>query len=280
MRASPVDVKRSAAEGNNHSYYLTEGVYETNYAFSIRGYQQAQKEAAQGDSLAVMSLGNLANFLEPYANERQSRVYLVMPRNISELNRQAEKEHCMDFVHAYDLTVGAMQAALQQVRDTDVGWFDSPLAARQAIEAELRRLLPPPTSSRSSRPGAARRSAPPAGTGGALRQWPLRFLPRAWSWRKALQIAHQGVRAACCRALRRQARDPHPSQKILMAPCRASIPPPFPMAQGIVPRRPARHASAHHEPAFGRWRGKRHEQTPLTPLTPCEAPSSPRHCCR
>ena len=41
-------------------------------------------------------------------------------------------------------------------------------------------------------------------------------------------------------------------------------------ARRLVPRRPPRHASAHYG-SHPRDQRKRHEKTPLTPLTPCEA---------
>jgi hypothetical protein len=97
--------------------------------------------------------------------------------------------------------------------------------------------------------------------------------PRPWTWRTVLKIAHQVVRTACSCALRKPSRDPHPSPKNFSWPPAAFHLPPVPDApRRLVPRRRERHASAHYE-SPSRWsvQRKRHEKTPLTPLTPCEA---------
>jgi hypothetical protein len=63
--------------------------------------------------------------------------------------------------------------------------------------------------------------------------------------------------------------DLHPSlEKTRMALYRVLPFIPFPTSPGIVPRRPVRHASAHHRPVSReRARRKPHDITPLTPLT-------------
>jgi hypothetical protein len=73
----------------------------------------------------------------------------------------------------------------------------------------------------------------------------------------------------CSHAQRRASADPHPSRKTRMAPCRISIPLPFPTSHtgSCFVVRPAM-----RRPGFGRWeQRKRHEKTPLTPLTLREA---------
>src|SRR5687767_12233552 len=88
-----------------------------------------------------------------------------------------------------------------------------------------------------------------------------------------LGIAHQGCGRLCSSALPKGFREPHvaPSQKIRMAPCRASIPLPFPMPHAgscLVDRRAMPPLTTDQPP---RTQRKRHEKTLLTLLTLCEA---------
>jgi len=130
-------VTRRANEGNNTSIYVAKGVYETNYTFDQAGYIAAKK-----DPDIAHAIGNAANWLARWKNASQPRVYFVMPSTIAEMNRQAEAEHCNDFILAYQLTLGALEVALNQVAATPFGPFASAQLARAAVIDQLRNTLP------------------------------------------------------------------------------------------------------------------------------------------
>jgi hypothetical protein len=125
-------VTRRANEGTSTSVYVSKGIYETNYTFDQQGYKEAK-----GDEMMQASLSNLANWLAPWKRADQPRVYFVMPERIADLNKQAEAEHCNDFVLAYDLTLHALQTALDQVAIAAQVTCDS---AQHAIDERVTRL--------------------------------------------------------------------------------------------------------------------------------------------
>lgn len=126
---------RHAAEGSNRSIYLAKGVYETNYTYDIKSAQSMKKQAGM-EQIA----GNPANFLRAW-EAKEPRVYLVMPDSVAELNRQAETEHCNDFILAYQLTLGALETALNQAALAIIPAAQSAEAARAARVSKLQEHL-------------------------------------------------------------------------------------------------------------------------------------------
>jgi len=125
-------VTRRANEGNNTSVYLGKGVYETNYTFDREEYAKAKKD----QDFPVSSLGNMANWLTRWENESQPRVYFVMPDEIAEMNRLAETEHCDDMILAYQLTLRALERAVDDVAHAPVP------GGQDALISKLRDVLP------------------------------------------------------------------------------------------------------------------------------------------
>jgi hypothetical protein len=83
-----VAVTRPAAEGTNQSCYLAPGHYPTGLMFS-------------GQFITMYAAGG-----------SNKEVIGEVSQNVSNLSMQAETEHCNDIVHAYDITLGAVQQAL------------------------------------------------------------------------------------------------------------------------------------------------------------------------
>ena len=129
-------VTRRANEGNNTSIYVQEGVYETNYTFNEAEYWKAKEDPGMAKYIS-----NAANWLARWQNASQPRVYFVMPSEIATLNQQAEAEHCSDFILAYELSLGALQVALDKVATT-LGPLPSVQLARAAVIDRLRDALP------------------------------------------------------------------------------------------------------------------------------------------
>ena len=125
---APLMVTRHANEGNNRSIYLAEGVYETNSTINLKLYKQ--------------SGGRIGSWFEPCDKPTQPRVYLVMPHDIADLNRQAETEHCADFLRAYELTLGALEDALAQAAAAPLPSSASADLARTARLNQLQHFLP------------------------------------------------------------------------------------------------------------------------------------------
>ena len=128
-------VTRHANEGTNTSLYVKKGVHETNFTFNVEKYKAAKSDPENGPVKP-------GNWLEPWQNARQPRVYVVMPEPIAEINRKLEIEHCDDFVTAYDLTLGALEAALAHVAATVSPIYASAQLARDARLHLLHAALP------------------------------------------------------------------------------------------------------------------------------------------
>lgn len=126
-----LSVTRRAKEGNNTSIYLSEGLYETNYTLDNDAYKAAEKDPNT----------SVASWLVPW-KASQPRVYFVMPTTIAEMNRQAEGEHCSDFLRAYHLTIHALERALDKIADAPSLPFASAQGARAARIDQLRNALP------------------------------------------------------------------------------------------------------------------------------------------
>jgi hypothetical protein len=129
---------RPANPGTNTAVYLKAGVYETNWTFDERGHMQGVKEALQDG----MPRG-LVNYCSPWQNATQKRVYLVMPNELEDLNAWAEREHCSDFIYAYNITLGAVDTVFQRLdgKTSDEHW--SRLDAERAMERQVQSLLHP-----------------------------------------------------------------------------------------------------------------------------------------
>ncbi len=130
-------VTRRGSQGTNKSIYISKGVYETNYTFDMKDYTAAKK-----DPLMANALQNMANWLSPWKKATQPRVYFVMPDSVADLNRQAEAEHCADFILAYQLSIHAVETALDQVALMPTVTAASALAARTARVQLLQNALP------------------------------------------------------------------------------------------------------------------------------------------
>jgi hypothetical protein len=127
-----------ANPGTNTAVYLKAGVYETNWTFDERGHREGVKEAL----VDGMPRG-LINYCTPWQNAAQKRVYLVMPKELEDSNAWAEREHCTDFIHAYNITLGAVDAVFIRLNGkiSDEHW--SRLDAEHAMERFVASLLPP-----------------------------------------------------------------------------------------------------------------------------------------
>lgn len=125
-----------ANPGTNTAVYLKAGVYETNWTFDVRGHMQGVKEAL----VDGMPRGAM-NYCMPWENAAQNRVFLIMPKELEDLNSGAEREHCSDFIYAYNITLGAVDKVFQQLngKTSDEHW--SRLDAERAMEKQVASLL-------------------------------------------------------------------------------------------------------------------------------------------
>lgn len=130
-----------ASPGTNTAVFLTRGVYETNFTFDAEGF------AAQRD------VKNPANHLERWTNPEQNRVYFVMPEELSPLNESAEREHCLDFIHAYELTLQAVDSAFQALNRTTMEGYLSMQEAREAMIKRVGESLAPALRAIACDPG-------------------------------------------------------------------------------------------------------------------------------
>jgi hypothetical protein len=114
-----------ANPGTNTAVYLTSGIYETNYTIDEGGYA------------ADRITGNPANYLSPWKDPKQKRVYFVMPEELAPINASAEREHCQDFVLAYQLTLKAVDDVFQSLSTVTM---DGYLSMQEAKDAMIRRV--------------------------------------------------------------------------------------------------------------------------------------------
>lgn len=121
-----------ADPGLNVALYLNTGVYETNYTFDFENYAEINDPTIQ-----------LGGFLTRWTGPTQPRVFVIMPAKLAPANAAAEKEHCTDFIRAYDLTLGAVSRAMQALAGVAVEGSLSIVEARQAMERRLAESLPP-----------------------------------------------------------------------------------------------------------------------------------------
>jgi hypothetical protein len=129
----------AASPGTNTACYLTTGVYETNFTFLAKEYKTGVIQALKGEAPKA----NLPSYLSPWENPSQKRVYLVMPEELAPLNAWAEREHCSDFIHAYNITLQAVQAAFQKMAGTPLDGYWSAGDAKRAMERKVEEQLPP-----------------------------------------------------------------------------------------------------------------------------------------
>ena len=129
-------VTRHAAEGTNKSIYLGKGVYETNYTYDSESAQAFKKKPGM-----ELIAANASNFLKDWTAGK-TRVYFVMPESIAQMNLQAETEHCNDFILAYQMTLGALEAALAQAASAIIPAAPSAQAAHAGRVAKLSEYLP------------------------------------------------------------------------------------------------------------------------------------------
>jgi len=130
---------RAASPGTNTAVYLNTGVYETNFTFDAESYREGGLQALQGNAPEA----GPASYFSPWKNGTQKRVYLIMPEELAPLNAWAEREHCSDFIHAYNITLGAVDAAFQKMIATPLDGYWSIEDARRAMERKVEEELPP-----------------------------------------------------------------------------------------------------------------------------------------
>jgi len=121
---------RQATQGSNTAVYLTSGIYETNYTFDRAEYKQGVKGYESGGD---EGLANPANYLVPWKNAKQIRVYFVMPNELAPTNRDAEREHCNDFIHAYKICLKAVDDRFRALNGTTLDGYVSAEEAKQAM---------------------------------------------------------------------------------------------------------------------------------------------------
>jgi hypothetical protein len=135
---------QAASPGTNTACYLTTGVYETNFTFLAKEYKTGVIQALKGEAPRA----NLPSYLSPWENPSQKRVYLVMPADLAPLNAGAEREHCSDFIHAYNISLQAVHAAFQKMAAApplDGYWSegDAKRAMERKVEEQLHPALKP-----------------------------------------------------------------------------------------------------------------------------------------
>ena len=107
-------VTRHATPGRNHSLYLKEGIYETNYTIDVK--EVAARDAQWKTRVAGHLKERWSNALRDQIGEpHQPRVYFYMPNAMAVRNCAAEQEHLDDMRRAYALTLGAVEDALAGV---------------------------------------------------------------------------------------------------------------------------------------------------------------------
>lgn len=134
---------QQAKEGSNTAVYLTSGIYETNYTFNHADYQEGLQDAGGDDVKAGMGLANPANYLVPWKNANQIRVYFVMPNELAPRNRDAEREHCNDFIHAYKICLKAVNDRFRALSGTTLDGYVSAEKAKQAMISRVGEKLHP-----------------------------------------------------------------------------------------------------------------------------------------
>lgn len=133
---------RQAMPGSNTAVYLTSGIYETNFTFDGAGYKQGLQDAG-GDVEVERYLANPANYLIPWKNATQIRVYFVMPNELAPTNHAAEREHCNDFIHAYNICLKAVNDRFSTLSGTTLDGYVSAEDARQAMIRRVGEQLHP-----------------------------------------------------------------------------------------------------------------------------------------
>ncbi len=121
-------ITKKAEQGSNTSVYLAAGIYETNSSLYLKGVQAENPESVGSN-------------LEQFGPRSSNRVYLHMPADLADLNRQAELEHCDDLHYAYQQTLGAFEAALTETARLAVT-KTTEAEARDGVLAHLRDALP------------------------------------------------------------------------------------------------------------------------------------------
>jgi len=90
--SSHVQILQTAYEGDNEAYHLAPGLYATGL---------------------MISGGHTTNYVEAPGNRQ---IFVEIDAAGSMDGRDAEQEHCLDILHAYDITLKAMQDALNKAK--------------------------------------------------------------------------------------------------------------------------------------------------------------------
>jgi hypothetical protein len=88
-----VQILQRAHEGHNEAYHLGPGIHSTD---------------------RMLAGTSLTNYVPGPGNRR---VYVEVSPQAANYSRDAEQEHCADTRHAFNITLGAVQAALDAARD-------------------------------------------------------------------------------------------------------------------------------------------------------------------
>jgi hypothetical protein len=134
---------QKADPGSNTAVYLTSGVYETNWTFLAKDHKEGVIQALR-DGTAP---GRLASYFSPWKDATQKRVYLIMPEELAPLNAAAEREHCSDFIHAYNISLGAVDVAFQTLNGAATIDCMSTQEATRAMERKVEERVHPALAS-------------------------------------------------------------------------------------------------------------------------------------
>lgn len=122
--SATVQITQRAYEGDNSAYHLGAGTHSTDLMFSN---------------------GGLTNYV---AGDGNRRIYVEVSGSIATDSRHAEEEHCRDIRHAYDITLSAVQDALDRAalrayegQTSDLAMQAAKHAISQGLHIRLRTLL-------------------------------------------------------------------------------------------------------------------------------------------
>lgn len=130
-----LSVTSDADEGVNASVYVRAGTYETNLGLSKKDYRELLPQIKEGTNHLTdcMALGDGRVF----DNVRPNRVYLYLSDDIAAASKNAELEHCSDYVYAYEQSLELLETALKKVAGQPFGPADTQDAARGLAESAI-----------------------------------------------------------------------------------------------------------------------------------------------
>jgi len=109
-----LQILQPADEGVNSAYHLGPGTYSIGFMFSNGGLTQY-----------APGVGNRS-------------IHVEVSQGLSDDSRDAEQEHCADAIHAYGITLGAVQDALERVRNNNpYQWHDKRDKAVRAVRNDI-----------------------------------------------------------------------------------------------------------------------------------------------